>query len=190
MPKKTYTSLPSNYTVCEHSDCPMAATCLHQLAYNELMKTETILQLLNPAQCVKNETCKFYRDNTPVTYARGFTNFQKKMYPDQYQTFMHKLIGKFSRNGYFERRRGASALSPKEQEIVFAALKEVGVTAEMKFDSYESLINWYDQVQYLGRSTRVLTSKYYSSLLKVLEYYHKGTNTRIIKTRKRWQRNK
>lgn len=108
------------------------------------MKTETILQLLNPAQCVKNETCKFYRDNTPVTYARGFTNFQKKMYPDQYQTFMHKLIGKFSRNGYFERRRGASALSPKEQEIVLAALKEVGITADMKFDSYESHINWYD----------------------------------------------
>ena len=144
MLKKTYTSLPSNYTVCEHSDCPMAATCLHQLVYSELLKTETCLHLLNPTQCVKNETCKFYRDNTPVTYARGFTNFQKKMYPDQYQTFMHKLIGKFSRNGYFERRRGASALSPKEQEIVFAALKEVGVTAEMKFDSYESLINWYD----------------------------------------------
>ena len=35
MPKKIYTSLPSNYTVCEHSDCPMAATCLHQLAYTE-----------------------------------------------------------------------------------------------------------------------------------------------------------
>ena len=81
MPKKTYTSIPSHYTVCEHSDCPMAATCLHQLAYTELLKTEPVLHLLNPNQCTKNETCKFYRDNTPVTYARGFTNFQKKMYP-------------------------------------------------------------------------------------------------------------
>ena len=79
MPKKTYTSLQSNYTVCEHSDCPMAATCLHQLAYKELLKTETYLRLLNPTQCVKDGTCKFFRDNTPVTYARGFTNFQKKM---------------------------------------------------------------------------------------------------------------
>ena len=35
MPKKTYTSLPSRYTVYEHSDCQMAATCLHQLAYTE-----------------------------------------------------------------------------------------------------------------------------------------------------------
>ena len=144
MLKKTYTSLPSNYTVCEHSDCPMAATCLHQLVYSELLKTETCLHLLNPTQCVKNETRKFYRDNTPVTYARGFTHFQKKMFPDQYQAFMYKLIGKFSRNGYFERRRGESVLSLKEQEMVLAALKEVGITEEMKFDSYESHINWYD----------------------------------------------
>ena len=144
MPKKTYTCLPFNYSVCEHNYCTMAATCLHQLAYTELLKTEPYLRLLNPTQCVKDGTCKFFRDNTPVTYARGFTNFQKKMFPDQYQTFMNKLIGKFSRNGYFERRRGESALSPKEQEIVLAALKEVGVTAEMKFDSYESHINWYD----------------------------------------------
>ena len=144
MAKKTYTSLPSHYTVCEHSDCPMAATCLHQLAYTELLKTEPVLHLLNPTQCTKNETCKFYRNNTPVTYARGFTNFQKKMYPHQYQAFMHKLIGKFSRNGYFERRRGETVLSPKEQETVLAALKEAGISEEMKFDSYESHINWYD----------------------------------------------
>lgn len=91
MSKKTYTSLPPNYPVCEHNDCPMAATCLHQLAYTTLLNTETYLRLLNPTQCVKCETCKFYRNNTPVTYARGFTNFQKKMFPDQYQTFMYKL---------------------------------------------------------------------------------------------------
>ena len=144
MAKKTYTSLPSHYTVCEHSDCPMAATCLHQLAYTELLKTEPVLHLLNPTQCTKNETCKFYRNNTPVTYARGFTNFQKKMYPHQYQTFMHKLIDTFSRNGYFERRRGETVLSPKDQETVLAALKEVGISEEMQFDSYESHINWYD----------------------------------------------
>ena len=57
---------------------------------------------------------------------------------------MHKLIGKFSSNGYFERRRGETVLSPKDQETVLAALKEVGISEEMQFDSYESHINWYD----------------------------------------------
>lgn len=75
MPNKAYTTLLSNYTVCEHSDCPMSATCLHQLAYTELLKTETYLRLLNPTQCVKDETCKFYCDNTSGTYTRGGTNF-------------------------------------------------------------------------------------------------------------------
>ncbi|MCQ2330178.1 MAG: hypothetical protein MJZ93_06460 [Paludibacteraceae bacterium] len=28
--------------------------------------------------------------------------------------------------------------------MVLAVLKEVGITEEMRFDSYESHINWYD----------------------------------------------
>lgn len=144
MPKKQYTSLPPGYAVCQHSDCKMAKTCLHQMAYDKLMQTETYLNLINPGKCSKDEHCGFYRDSKPVLYARGFTNFQKRMFPDQYQEFMRLLIGRFSRNPYFERRRGETALPPKEQEIVLNALKQVGVTEEMEFDSYEENINWYD----------------------------------------------
>ena len=36
--KKTYTFLPIDYAVCKHADCPMAATCMHQLAYPMLLK--------------------------------------------------------------------------------------------------------------------------------------------------------
>lgn len=144
MPKKTYKTLPSGYPVCQYSDCPMAATCLHQMAYPKLMETENYLRLINPQKCSKTETCRFYRDSRPVTYARGFTNFQKKMYPGQYSTFMYTLIGKFGRNGYFERRRGDSALSPSEQEMVLAALRKAGITEKLKFDRYEENVNWYD----------------------------------------------
>lgn len=38
MPRKEYTSLPTNYPVCEHSSCPMAATSLHKTAYSTLME--------------------------------------------------------------------------------------------------------------------------------------------------------
>lgn len=144
MPKRTYTTLPTDYAVCQHADCPMAATCLHQLAYPKLLDTMTFLRLLNPNKCSKDKQCKFYRDSKPVTYAFGFTNFQKRMFPGQYQTFMYTLIGKFGRNAYFERRRGASPLSPKEQEIVLAALRKAGITEELKFDKYVENINWYD----------------------------------------------
>ena len=55
----TYISLLANYTVCEHSDCPMAATCLHQLAYTESLKIDMRLHLLNPVQCVDEKKCSF-----------------------------------------------------------------------------------------------------------------------------------
>lgn len=144
MPKKEYTSLPSDYPVCEHSSCPMAATCLHQMAYSTLMEQEKYLRLINPTKCSKDKSCSFYRDSKPVTYARGFTQFQKRMFPDQYNRFMSICIHHWSRNPYFERRRGDRSLPPDEQTFILNALKTVGVTEEMKFDNYEENINWYD----------------------------------------------
>ena len=145
MPKKEYTSLPINYPVCEHSSCPMAATCLHQVAYSMMMEQNAeYLRLINPTRCSKDEACTYYRDKKPVIFARGFTNFQKRMFPDQYSRFMSICIKHWSRNPYFERRRGDRYLPPDEQVFILNALKTVGVTEDMKFDSYEENINWYD----------------------------------------------
>ena len=144
MPKKEYTSLPTDYPVCEHRSCPMAATCLHQIAYSTLIAQEEYLQLINPTRYTKNKSCNYYRDCKPVTYARGFTHFQKRMYPDQCSRFMSICINHWSRNPYFERRRGDRSLTPDEQAFILNALKTVGVTEDMTFDSYEENINWYD----------------------------------------------
>ena len=145
MPKKEYTSLPKDYPLCEHSSCPMAATCLHQVAYSMMMEQNAeYLRLINPTRCSKDEACTYYRDKKPVIFARGFTNFQKRMFPDQYSRFMSICINHWSRNPYFERRRGERSLPPDEQVFILNALKKVGVTEDMKFDSYEENINWYD----------------------------------------------
>lgn len=145
MPKKLYKDIPVEYATCEHGDCPRAATCLHQLVYRPLLERgDTYLRLLNPRQCTQNDRCAHYRNSAPVTYARGFTGMQQHMFPEQYRRFMSILVGHFSRNPYFERRRGEVALSPKEQKIVFNALRQAGVTEELKFDRYEENVNWYD----------------------------------------------
>lgn len=144
MPKKIYTGIPFQYPVCLHADCPRAATCLHQIVYPKLMKSDTILKLVNPQMCAKDGQCQFYRDSKPVKYARGFTNFQSRMYPGQYYKFMRILIATFSRNSYYERRRGDTLLSPKEQEIVLEALHRVGITEDFPFDQYEEFTNWFD----------------------------------------------
>ncbi len=144
MPKKEYTALYAKYAVCVHADCQCADTCLRHIGYNELLKTEKILRIINPTKCTKNDKCHHYRNSSPVTYARGFTGFQEKMYPAQYETFRFACIGMFGRNGYFMRRRGAFALPPLEQEMVLQALRDAGVTEDLPFDSYEERLNWVD----------------------------------------------
>ena len=143
MPKKATTSLPTNYPVCAHSSCPMAATCLHHIAYTMMLEqNEEYLRLINPTRCSKNEACTYYRDKKPVIFARGFTNFQKRMYPQQYDQFMTTLCFHFGRNQYFKRRRGDILISPEEQEEIRHMLEKVGADSKMDFDKYEEHINW------------------------------------------------
>ena len=144
MPKKTYTTLPENFSVCLHADCPMAGKCLRQVAYSQMTENKENLYMVNPRHCTKDEKCKFYRDATPVRYAKGFTKFQKHLLPEQYQEFMSVLIVHFGRGGYFYRRRGVVALSPVEQEVVLNALRSTDFKEDLPFDSYEELYNWFD----------------------------------------------
>ncbi len=144
MPKRKYTSIPPNYPACIHKDCPLAETCLHQIVYGELLKVYDYLQIVNPIQCTKKEGCTFYRSHNPIIYAKGFIQMQKRMYPDQYNRFMSLCIKHWGRTSYYERRRGDSLLSPSDQTFVISVLKKVGITEELKFDSYEESLNWYD----------------------------------------------
>lgn len=121
----------------------MAATCLHHIAYTMMMEqNEEYLQLINPARCGKDESGIYYRDKKPVIFARGFTNFQKRMYPQQYDQFMTTLCFHFGRNQYFKRRRGVILLPPEEQEVIRQMLEKVGADSKMEFDNYEEHINW------------------------------------------------
>lgn len=144
MPKKKYTTLPKSFSACIHADCPMAASCLRQVAYSQMMGETDFLNMVNPRHCSKDSGCKFYREAAPARYALGFKNFQKCMLPEQYREFMSMLMEHFGRGGYFYRRRGVIAMPPAEQEIVLNALHAVGIREDIQFDAYEELINWFD----------------------------------------------
>lgn len=140
--EKIYTNIPTNYPLCLHADCPKAETCLRQLAFRQQAELGTYLRLVNPTKCTKQDDCPYYADNRPVRFAKGFTNFQKQMYPGQYDKFMTMLICHFGRNAYFMRRRGETILPPKEQEVIKNALKRSGITQAMEFDQYVEGFNW------------------------------------------------
>ena len=139
---KIYKDIPSGYLLCLHADCPMADSCLRQLAYRRHAELGTCLRLINPSMCSKQADCPHYVSNQPVRFARGFVNFQKRMYPEQYDKFMLLLILHFGRSQYFKRRRGEIALPPEEQEAIQIALEKAGVTQKMEFDEYIDAINW------------------------------------------------
>ena len=144
MIKKLYTFVPKDYPVCVHAQCPKAGECLHRIAFEKLRTEKNYMRLLNPDHCTADGSCQNFCCSKPVRYARGFTGFQSKMYPQQYDRFMTALILHFGRNSYYDRRRGVIAMPPDEQELVLQVLKNVGVTEELTFDRYEDAINWYD----------------------------------------------
>ena len=116
MPIKNKLTVPHNYPVCLHHDCPMAASCLHHIAFENLIKQEEFLRLISPNKCTKDDGCPYYRYSNTVRYARGFTGFQKQMFPQQYEQFMTTLVMHFGRNQYFARRRGEIILPPYPSE--------------------------------------------------------------------------
>ena len=134
--------IPAGYPLCLHADCPMAKTCLRQLAFCRCKEMGTYLNLINPTLCTKEESCPHYAGSQPVRFAKGFTNFQKRMFPQQYAKFMTLLICHFGRNQYFKRRRGDILLPPDEQAIIQKALKKSGVDSPLEFDQYIEAIHW------------------------------------------------
>ena len=136
------TDIPSTYPICEKADCPKAAHCLHQMAYAPLRKQEPKLHLINPDFCEPGESCPFYKDATPVRFAFGFTNFQKNMFPEQYDHFRILLTTHYGHTGYFRRRRGEKPLSPEEQQFIEKTAKSVGVSLQLEFDRYEERLCW------------------------------------------------
>ena len=144
MAKKFHTTPPPGFSVCLHAECPMATSCLHRTAYDALSEEAEFMQIITPRSCSGDKACTYYRSNVPVTFAKGFTNFQKRMFPEQYKKFMQMLIGRLGRNAYFQQRRGDVCLSPKEQAFILETLKTVGVDEEMKFDEYFDQVSWYN----------------------------------------------
>lgn len=142
MSKTLSKEVPENYALCLREDCPCASTCLRRLACKPMMERFTYLRVLNPDRCVPGSSCPYYRDSTPVVYARGFKGMQSRMLPAQYQKFRELLSGQSNLNKFYLWRRGEFALSPEEQNQVLWALRQAGVTDELPFDHYEESICW------------------------------------------------
>lgn len=138
-----YNQVPHNFALCLHAECPMADTCLHRMVWSAVPDSEEHLTVLNPSCAVPGAGCRYYRSAQKEVYARGFRGMQAQMLPAQYAQFSGKLMQCFSRNSYFERRRGDRLCSPKEMAYIREVLAEIGLPA-LEFDAYEERYNFCD----------------------------------------------
>lgn len=136
-------AIPHGYEACLSSNCSQREHCLRAWVWNHRDKSVQRYVVLNPDLTTPDGHCPFYCDDQPQRYALGFTNFQRRLYPDQYQQFMSACIARFGRNPYFMRRRGDTPISPSEQAYIRGVLKQVGAPEDLDFDGFEERINWY-----------------------------------------------
>ena len=143
--KKIFTpeDVPGGFTMCTRNDCEVCDHCLRHMAFEAVGRDRWSISHVNPLKVVPTAECSYLRNDELVTYARGFKKMQQSMIPTQYETFSCRLIGKFGRTGYYERRRGQRLCSPSDIETVRAALKEIGLP-NLEFDGYVKQLNWYD----------------------------------------------
>ena len=126
--KFTLEDVPSGFALCMRNDCKLCDHCLRQMAYKDVV-TEDLwaICLVNPLRVKPSDTCEYFRTDEPATYARGFVKMKQEMLPRQYDEFMVRLIGRFGRTGYYERRRGERLCSPKEIEFIRNVLRRTRV---------------------------------------------------------------
>ena len=68
---------PHNFGVCASACCTKRFTCLRYIALQNASLQYPFLPTLTPRKLESMKgKCEYYRPNTPVRYARGFTGWQ------------------------------------------------------------------------------------------------------------------
>ena len=142
--KFTKKDVPGGYGLCTRNDCAVCNHCLRHMAYNDVVTKELwVINHVNPLRVVPNAQCPYFRTDELATYGKGFVKMKQEMLPRQYDEFSCRLISKFGRTGYYERRRGERLCSPSEMKVVRAVLHDLGLP-NLEFDSYVKKLNWCD----------------------------------------------
>lgn len=144
-------NMPKDYIYCPAADgaCPRAPQCLRAIAYRQLTATEASakpgpIRIVHPA-CVARaaDGCDYYRDSTPVRFARGMTNMFEDLPLKQARIVRRKVMTCFSCESYFYlSRKGERLITPAEQKAIRSAFRSAGVETAPQYDGYEEGVVW------------------------------------------------
>ena len=130
---------PYNFGVCASADCTKRFTCLRYIALQNASPQYPFLPTLSPRklESMKGE-CEYYRPNTPVRYARGFTRVVRVA-----GTFRLRLISYFGRKNYYLARKGEYLIDPTAQQYIVSQAEALGLRLDDYFDEYVELYDWW-----------------------------------------------
>lgn len=129
---------------------PKAATCLRAIAAQTLAESEEegkhILYCVNPVYVQRlspTDSCRYYRNNKPVRYAKGMTQLFEDLPLKQSRIVRLRVMQCFSCESYFyQSRKGKRLISPQEQEAIRNVFRSAGVVGEPKFDEFRYDLAW------------------------------------------------
>ncbi|MBR5803135.1 MAG: hypothetical protein IKY31_02155 [Bacteroidaceae bacterium] len=133
-------TIPYQYKLCIASECPMASTCLRQVAFK--LANELALNIFNPRALDTSGGCKHYVKSEKVLYAKGFKGVMDKLPFKVHDRAATYLMAAFSERTYYRIRKGERLLSPDEQIIVRNIITRVGYTEPWEFDAYVEDFLW------------------------------------------------
>lgn len=147
----THTDIPANYLYCfaSQSTCPLAGTCLRAIAA-QLLKDAPIdnqqVNALSPYFAEKragNKPCAFYRNNRPVTFAKGMTHLFDELPYAKAHTVRRAVMNCFSCETYFyQSRKGERLISPEELQKIQKVFQRDVPHLSPKFDDTIEQIDW------------------------------------------------
>ena len=138
-----YSTMPHNYEVCWHRTCPMAETCLRQLAAEHLEDNVHFVKSVNLlAVHPETGTCRDFRPVRYVRHAYGLRHIydqvpsavKRKIYFD-----IWKQLGNTMYYHYYNERR---PITPREQAIIEAAFRKHGFEGPVNYRRTVEVIDW------------------------------------------------
>ncbi len=139
----TYSDVPRGYGLCMAENCPMAATCLRQIAYKLLPEDTSIHPIFNPKTAIKIvDRCKQYKPVVKIRYAYGFMCIFKDITVRNEANFRCRMISHFGKKSYYMRRKGLQRILPDEQKYIIQYAKSIGIVLDEYFDSYQEAYAW------------------------------------------------
>ena len=138
-----FTTMPHDYTVCWHPDCPMGEQCLRHLAIDHLPERKLTVASVN-LRAVAPETgeCPHQRPTRLVKYAYGMRQIYRNVRVCDKEKIYHEIWSALGNSMYYRYRNGERPITPEVQAIIASAFRRHGYAEPVAYDRVVEAQAW------------------------------------------------